>query len=425
MGYPLFLTKFMIRSHLIGLILKRESRLGNRNLYLRHYSDPILAAPLGELREAVDLLERPAFEAIDLSLGEPHFDVIPSGSNKLPADQRGWPPLTGLAELRSAIADKLLSAHNIPVNPDGEVLVTSGATGALHTALDSFINPGDAVVLFDPCSPLYSLAARQRRARIRWLTTWMDQGRTQFHVSQLIQMLKGAKLLIVNSPANPTGGILDPEDIEQLAWWARRFKVLILNDEVYEPYQYQGEPLSIGSLSACQAQTLTIGSVSKSHALAAARVGWLAGNRNLIGPCTISASMHSPFVPTLCQQMALTALRLEKNYAQTFIKALEYRRRYAFERLQAMDLRPSWPAGGFFFWMPVWDLDWSGKDFAGALLQDQRVMVTPGDLFGPSGKGYVRISFITEDGRLREGLRRLASFLECDADSPGVRKMAA
>jgi len=277
--------------------------------------------------------------------------------------------------------------------------------------VDTFVNHGDHVVLFDPCSPLYPLVLRHRRARIRWVNTWAEDGRLRFRPEQLKNAMHRARLIVVNSPHNPTGGVFAPEDLEQIAWWANRRDTLVFSDEVFERYQYQDDPLSIGTLDKARKRTLTAGSVSKGHAQAAARVGWLAGHRHLVRPCVLSAVLQAAIVPTLSQLVALAALRHDPDAFRPIWSEFESRRRYAYERLQALGLKPVWPAGAFFFWVPVWELELSGQTFADRLLRDKRVLVTPGNSFGPSGTGYVRISYAIEDGRLREGLSRLGEFL--------------
>jgi aspartate/methionine/tyrosine aminotransferase len=206
------------------------------------------------------------------------------------------------------VADKLRADNGLSVRPDSEVLITAGALGAVHAALDAFVNPGHRVVLFDPASPLYPLAVRARRARVTWLHTWVEDGRTRFRADALARALRGARLLLLNSPANPTGGVLAPEDLEQIAWWAGRHDVLLLSDEAFERYHYDGAPTSLAALPRAARRTLTAGGVSQSHALAAARVGWLAGHRHLLRPCRAAAALRAPFVPTLSQQVALAAL---------------------------------------------------------------------------------------------------------------------
>jgi aspartate/methionine/tyrosine aminotransferase len=389
-----------------------QRRLGGGADFLRYYSNRLLAAPLDQLEQAATTLDPAGVEVIDLAQGFPSFDVLPSASTKLPADRRGWPPFAGLPELRGAVAEKLLSQNGLACNPASEVLITAGVLGAVQTALDAFINRGDRVVLFDPCSPLYPLLAGARRARLHWLPTWMDEGRTRFRLDQLARALRGARLLILNSPANPTGGVLTTEDLEQIAWWAERHDVLILSDESFERYAPDDSSPSIATLPWARQRTLTTGSVSQGYALASARVGWLAAYRHLLRPCLLTAALRSPFVATLSQQIALSALRRDPQEFEAIRKEFASRRRYGFERLRGMELNPTWPAGGFFLWVPVWERGLSGRAFADSLLRAHNVRVAPGDLFGPSGAGYIRISCAVDDGRLQEGLNRLAEHLQ-------------
>jgi aspartate/methionine/tyrosine aminotransferase len=410
-AYSLFLTKLLVHSGIAKLLPRFQRLTDGGSAFLHYYSDRVLSAPLTQLRETAPFLELHGPDAIDLAQGAPRFDIVPSTSTKLPADRRGWPPAWGLLELREAVADSLRAEQRWSVNPHDEVLITQGAAGALGVLLDTFVNAGDRVVLFDPTSPLYTFALMQRRARIGWVPTWMEKGRIRFQLDQLARAMRGARLVIVNSPANPTGGVFAAEDLEQIAWWAERRDVLMVQDGVFEPYQYEGSPLSIGALATGRRRTLTVGSVSKGYALASARVGWLAGHRHLVRPCTLSAVLHTPFVPTLCQQIALAALRQGRQALEPIRAQFDSRRHYTFERLQALSLQPAWPAGAFFFWLPVHPLGVSGREFAEKLLRAKKVLVTPGEPFGPSGQGHVRLSYAAEDGRLREGLSRLAEFL--------------
>jgi aspartate/methionine/tyrosine aminotransferase len=409
---PLFLARLLIRTGIARFLPGVQRFTDGGASFLHYYSDQVLAAPLEELREFAAFQELHGPDAIDLALSAPRFDLVPSSSTKLPADRRGWPPPWGLPELREAIAEKLLADGGIAVSPSDEVLVTQGATGAFSLALDTFVNRGDRVVLFDPVSPLYALGLRHRRAHIRWIPTWMDKGRTRFSIANLAQALAGARMIVICSPGNPTGGEIAAEDMEQIAWWADRKDVLIYSDEVFERYHYDSPPAGIGTLPKARRRTLTVGSLSKGHALASLRVGWLAGHRHLVRPCALTAVLRGSFVPTLCQQIAVAALGQGKEPFQKMHAGFQSRRQYAFERLCAFGLKPEWPAGGFFLWVPIGDLERGGRAFAKQLLREKRVLVSPGELFGPSGSGHVRISYATEDGRLREGLNRLADFVQ-------------
>jgi aspartate/methionine/tyrosine aminotransferase len=233
-------------------------------------------------------------------------------------------------------------------------------------------------------------------------------------------------MIVVNSPHNPTGGVLAPEDLEQIAWWADRRDVLIFSDEVFERYQYEEDAVSIATLPRADKRTLTIGSVSKGHALASARIGWLAGHRHLVRPCMLSSLLQASVPPALCQLVALAALRQDPEAFRPIWNEFESRRRYAYERLRGMSMKPVWPAGGFFLWVPVWELGMDGQTFTNRLAREKKVLVTAGKPFGPCGVGYIRISYAVEDGRLREGLMRIAEFLRGrDAPAADIEKWAA
>jgi aspartate/methionine/tyrosine aminotransferase len=410
-SYPLFFAKLLIRSRIARFLpaVRRLTNGGSR--FLHYYSNRILMAPHAELLQAADLLAARGPDALDLASGSPSFDIVPSGTTKLPADRRDWSGPWGLAELRQAVADNLQSEQQLSHNPADEVLVTHGASGAFSTVLETFINPGDRVVLFDPTSPVFSLLLRYRRARIRWVPTWMENGQTHFRPQELVKAFRHARMVVVATPNNPTGGVLSDEHLDLITWWAKRRDLLIVNDTAFDSYIYDARPPSISALPRARERTLTIGSVSKTYALASTRVGWLAGHRHLVRPCAVAACLQMPFVPTLCQQVALAALRECGDAIAAIHKEFESRRRYAFERLQAMGLKPAWPSGAFFFWIPVRELGLSGQEFADRLLLAKKVLIWPGALFGPSGGDYVRLSYATEDGRLREGLTRLADFI--------------
>jgi aspartate/methionine/tyrosine aminotransferase len=405
------LLRLLVRTGVARCLPGTQRRLDGGADFLRYYSDRLLDAPFRELERAAEALAPQGPEVVDLTQGAPHFDLLPSGSTKLPADRRGWPPPGGLPELRAAVAEKLLGDNRLAFSPGDEVLITAGALGAVGVVLDAFVNRGDGVVLPAPVSPLYPLAVHTRGARVRWLSTWLEDGRLRLRLDHLARALRGARLLVLCSPANPTGGILAPEDLEQIAWWADRHDVLLLSDEVFERFHHETRPLSVGALPRARRLTLTAGSVSKGHALASARVGWLAAHRHLLRPCLATAALRAPFVSTLVQQVALAALRTGPEAFEPVRAQFASRRRYTVERLRALGLSPAWPAGAFFVWLPVGHLAPSGRDFADALLRARGVRLLPGDLFGPGAEGHVRLSYAADEGRLEEGLNRLGEFV--------------
>src|SRR5262249_43309589 len=155
----------------------------------------------------------------------------------------------GAPELRSAIADLYARRDGRTVDPEQEVLVTHGASAAFAAALDAFVNPGDRVVLFDPCSPLFHLGAKSRRATIRWVPTWTEDGRLRLPNAAFEKAVRGAKLLVLCDPANPTGAYLSSEDREYLVWFAAGYDVLIYADESFARFRYDGRGRSVALFS--------------------------------------------------------------------------------------------------------------------------------------------------------------------------------
>src|SRR5262245_35573934 len=161
MTLPPLLARMLIHTGVVRLLPGLQRRLEGGVEYLRYYSDRLLGSPLDLLQHLAGCLGHDAPDVIDLALGAPRFDLGLSSTTRLPAERRGWPEPAGLPELRGAVAAKLLADNRLAVSPAEEVLITSGALGAVATILDAFVNRGDAVALLDPVSPLYPLLLRK------------------------------------------------------------------------------------------------------------------------------------------------------------------------------------------------------------------------------------------------------------------------
>jgi aspartate/methionine/tyrosine aminotransferase len=298
------------------------------------------------------------------------------------------------------------------VNPETELLVTHGATGALTAALDAFVNPGDRIVLFDPSSPIFALGAHSRRATIRWVPTWMEDGRCRYLCSGFERAMRGAKLLLLSNPVNPTGGCLSDEDLEHIAWIAAAYDVLIYADESFSRFRFAGRGRAFGRLDGVDRRIITAGSVSQEFGLGSLRVGWMAAPRHLTRAASLMQNLNAPYVPAVCQQAAARAISEPDTDFIPQLDRLKGKRDYVMDRLRVMGLEADRPGGGFFVWVPVSGLGVDGRVFAERLFREERVQVGPGCAFGPSGAEHIRMSFTVDDGRLREGLSRMANFIE-------------
>ncbi|MCE9566744.1 MAG: pyridoxal phosphate-dependent aminotransferase [Planctomycetes bacterium] len=411
MGLPFWFTKLLVRTGIAKFTPRAKRLTDGGTAFLRHYSDRVLAAPLDELLD-------PAF--VPDSCGPDVIDLNPSALRsesgislgRFTADRRGTPPPHGLPVIRDAIADRYKRLDCRTVNPETEVLVTHGTTGAFAAALDAFVNPGDRVVMFDPSSPLFALGAKSRQATVRWVPTWTEDGRCRYPAAAFEKAMRGAKMLILSAPMNPTGASIADEDLDHLAWIAAAYNVLIFADESFSRFKFGTSGKAFGTLAGAEKRILTAGSMSQEFGLGALRVGWLAGPRHLVRACGLMQNLNAPFVPAVCQQAAARALAEPDAEFRAQRDRLKEKCDYTVDRLRAMGLEPDRPAGGLFVWVPVAGLGLDGRTFAERLFREERVQVGPGIAFGPSGTGHVRVGFAADDGRLREGLTRMAAFID-------------
>ena len=201
MARPLWLTKLLVRTRLARFVPSVRALAGAGVGHLKYYSDAVLSAPVAELLDPAYFPEPPAGDVIDLNQPAPRFDTA-VGLGRV-ADRSGNPHPWGTPELRNAVADMYVRRDGREVNPDDEVFVTHGATAAFSATMAAFVTPGDRVVMFDPCSPLFALGAKARRASIRWVPSWNEDGRCRYLAADFERAMRGAKRCCVR-PLYPT-----------------------------------------------------------------------------------------------------------------------------------------------------------------------------------------------------------------------------
>jgi aspartate/methionine/tyrosine aminotransferase len=396
----LWWKKLLIATGIARLLPSVRKWLQGGEEYLHYFSDRVLSFPRKDIPS--DLFSAPLdSDVIHLAQSIPSLNIAfptfraSSSSNHL--------DLLGLAKLRHFLPSESKTTQN-------EILITHGATGALGVLLDTFINPGDSIVLFDPTSPIYSLGAKHRRASIRWVPTRTEEGILRFDADSFRKSMRGAKVLLFCDPNNPTSGVFAQEDLEQVAFWARKLDVLIAYDETFANFR-STLPTQFASLPHCQNRILQIGSMSVTYGLPQLRIGWIKGNRHLVQACMVTQSLSNWIPSLILQEMAYQVMENSSEKLQSISLDFANRRGYVLERLQQMGLNPIPSNSGYFVWIPIGSMSNSSQELVKILHDQARILVNIGDSFGPSGKNFIRLSFGASEGRVREGLNRFARWL--------------
>lgn len=420
---PLGLVKLLIKSGLAERMSEFKKNSDDVTL-LKFMSDSTLSGPHVHLRHMGTLLEDASADTssqdtpVDLTLGAPDFgdawflEALPKVEAKTSFSTLNYPPSQGFAELRQSIADKLKRENNLEYLPTKEILVTNGANQAVSLAMDAFIGPGDGVVLFDPSYMMYNFAAQLKRAKIRWVATKLENGLIEFDADALGKAMAKAKLIFVNSPSNPSGCAISPAGMEKIAYFAKKHDVLVFSDEVYEHFCAAGPYVSFATLPGMRDRTITVNSFSKSYGIAGLRLGYMAARSALLRPIKMQMVVRCPFVNTWSQMVGHRMLQAPVQKVQGLRDAVNARREHAFEQYAKAGLPIVKPRGAFYLWMPTSSYQMNGRAFAAALFATKRVMVMPGESFGPSGENYVRLSVSGSNDSIGMALQRIRDFVK-------------
>jgi aspartate/methionine/tyrosine aminotransferase len=430
MSLELKALKFLIWS---GLANKVDAvrRLAGKNVpWLKYYSDGVLSGPGENMRLLRQILATRAadshLQTIDLTFGAPEFHpewadgflelAEEAFRNITGVDEADaltkYPMPLGHSELKSLLAKKMEAEQGEFYDPDREVLITNGASHALSAALNAFVNPGDKVVLFDPSYYMYNYMCKLLQARVAWVPTTLHRGYVQTDEHKLRRAMHGAKVLIVNSPSNPTGCSMTPELLELIVRLAKEEDVLLISDEVYEYFVYEGEFRSLATIPGARPRTLIVNSFSKSYRMPAYRVGYIFAPEPLLQPIMMQQVIQVPFTATLNQRFAIRALERQAHIRERANREFLPKRQVVLDGLRRARMEIPPPTGAFYAWIPIRDLRMTAHDFALRLASEKGVLVMPGDDFGPSGRDHIRLSFGGAIDDIREGLVRFIDFAD-------------
>ena len=364
------------------------------------------------IRKLFDLA-RTMSDVISLGIGEPDFDtpqhIREAAKRALDAGYTRYTPNAGFPDLREALSAKVAQVNGLDYTPQ-EVLVSGGGcTGALLLALLTLVDPGDEVIISDPCFVVYEAVARIVGATPVFVAVREEEDFRLIPEDVEKSLTTKTKLIILNSPSNPTGGIQYREDIEGIAEVARKHNLYIVSDEVYETMLYEGmHHQSIAAVKGMRNRTVTVNSFSKTYAMTGWRIGYAVGTREIIDQMIKLQQYTMVHAPAVSQRAALAALNGPQDFIEQMVTIFDERRRFLVPRLNEIEgFRCPMPKGAFYVFPNVEGLGKLSKDMAQILLQSGGVAVVPGSVFGEGGEGYLRLSYTQPLDKLEDACNRI------------------
>ena len=361
-------------------------------------------------------LERKGEKLIHFELGEPDFEtpqhIREAAKRALDQGFTHYTPNAGLLELREAIAEKLKKDNEIEVDPASEICVTVGSQEAAYLVITCTIEPGDEVLITDPAYYTYANCVRMAQGTPVWVPLRKENDFRLDPKEMEKQITSKSKMIVINSPSNPTGTVCSKEDLQEIDDIARKHELLVLSDEIYEKLVYDGNRhCSIAALSNNPDQIMTLNGFSKAYAMTGWRLGYVVASKQIISEL-VKVQQTAVSCPTaFAQKGAVEALRGPQDSLTKMKEEFERRRNIIIDGLNGISgLSVTRPKGAFYAFVDMRSTGKPSQELAELFLNEAKIVTTPGSAFGAHGEGYLRISYATSIENIRtgiEGIRRV------------------
>lgn len=363
-------------------------------------------------------------DVISLGIGEPDFDtpqhIKEYAKEGLDKGLTHYTPNNGFKMLRDAIAIKLQRENRIEADPDKNIIVTIGGNEAFLLVLSSFLNPGEEVLLPSPYFVTYGAAVTLVGGRAVEVGTFLKNGFRVAAEDLKKAVTKKTRCIIINSPNNPTGAVLNRKDMEEIAEVAVESDLRMISDEVYEKFVYDGaEHVSMASLNGMHDKTITVNSFSKTYAMTGWRIGYAVGDEAMVAKMT-KLQMFLATCPVAFGQYAVAKALQDprsKKATDKMRSMCEERRNYVYGRLKGLkDFTVAKPKGAFYIFPRIDGND--DKAFSEKLLAQKKVVAVPGSAFGRYGAHHLRLCYATSMKNLEEAMDRIEGFVAVRRQNP-------
>jgi aminotransferase len=375
----------------------------------------VQAVPPSGIRRFFDLIASMP-DVISLGVGEPDFDtppqVVEEGVRSLRSGRTHYTSNYGTLELRRALATNLERLYGVRYDPQTEIVVTVGASEAVAATMTALVDPGDEVVLHEPSYVAYVPAIVFNGGQAVQVSTRFEDDFALDPAAVEAAVTPRTKILFLGYPCNPTGAVLPPDRLRALAEVARRHDLMVVSDEIYDRLVYGGHRHeAISALPGMKERTVLIGGFSKAYAMTGWRVGYACAPREVIEGILKVHQYGIMSAPTTAQDAAVAALTGAEPEVQRMVAEYDRRRQLVVAGLNRIGLATFEPRGAFYAFPWIGGTGLSSAEFSERLLREEQVAVVPGDAFGPSGEGHVRISYATAYEQLETALGRIERFV--------------
>ncbi len=352
---------------------------------------------------------------ISLGVGEPDFStpwaIRKAAIKVLERKQVVYGPNLGIAPLRQAIADKLKKTHGVEYKPDNQIIVTVGGSEAIDLAIRGMIDPGDEVLVVEPCFVCYAPLVELVGGVAVPVPTRLENNFKLTVEDLKDKVTDRTKLLILPFPNNPTGAIMTREDLEPIADFLRGTDIMVLSDEIYSELTYGRKHFSIIELPDMAERTIYVNGFSKAYAMTGWRLGYVAAPEPIVHQIFKIHQYGIMCSPYISQNAAIEALTNCDEEVAAMVKEYNIRRTYLVNEFNRLGLTCFSPEGAFYVFPCIKSTGLSSEEFCERLLFEEKVAVVPGSAFGDSGEGYIRISYAYSLKHLMEAISRIEKFI--------------
>src|ERR1017187_7477332 len=381
----------------------------------RYIAKHVINLPRSGIRDFFEIVAKMK-DVISLGIGEPDFDtpwhIREAAIYALEKGKTHYTSNLGLIELRRGINRYVEKNFNITYRPEDEIIVTVGVSEAIDIAVRALVNPGDKVMFHQPCYVSYSPTITLAHGEGIAVPTFARDNFALTADALIAAWQPGCKLLMLNLPCNPTGGTCNRTQLEAIAKFAVEKDLLVLSDEIYSELTFEGEHVSIASLSGMKERTIFLHGFSKAFAMTGWRIGYACGPATLIEAMMKVHQYSMMCASIISQEAAIEALQRGEDAMQAMRGQYHRRRDFIVRRFNEIGLKCHLPRGSFYAFPSVEKTGMSEKDFAVGLLQAERVAMVPGTAFGVNGAGFCRACFATSYEQLIEASNRIERYLQ-------------